>query len=163
MIESIEALRAKVAAKEVEISSLRTYARGENPNLKRAVTELAALRTELNKLEQQQTRENEGKNKIGKAAPLSEVPELGLEYQRRLRGVKFASAMYEIMMQQFEIAKIDESREAMVVQVIDIARPPDYKYKPKRGQIITLGVLVGLCAGLMWVLVTDYIDTMKKE
>jgi uncharacterized protein involved in exopolysaccharide biosynthesis len=160
MLESIETLRAQVAAKEVEISSLRTYARGENPNLKRATTELAALRAELRKLEQQQTTRKIDNKASGTS--LRDAPQLGLEYQRRLRDVKFATAMYELMMQQFEVAKIDESREAMVVQVIDPATPQDYKYKPKRGQIILLGILVGLCAGITWVLVSDYIDTMKK-
>jgi uncharacterized protein involved in exopolysaccharide biosynthesis len=158
MLESIETLRAQIAAKEVEISSLRTYARGENPNLRRAITELAALRAELNKLEQ--TRETEDKK--SSTTSLSEAPQTGLEYQRRLRDVKFASAMYEMMMRQFETAKIDESREAMVIQVIDPATPPDYKYKPKRGLIILLSVLAGLFAGMTWVLFVDYIEMMRK-
>jgi uncharacterized protein involved in exopolysaccharide biosynthesis len=160
MLESIESLRAKVAAKEVEISSLRTYAQSGNPNLKRAQTELAALRAELDKLERQQTRNADGQ--AGRAASLGEAPQLGLEYQRRLRDVKFAFAMYEMMMRQFEAAKIDESREAIAVQVIDPAAPPDYKYKPKRGRIILLALLAGLCAGMVWVLSADYMAAMKK-
>jgi uncharacterized protein involved in exopolysaccharide biosynthesis len=159
MLESIEALRAQVAAKEVEILSLRTYARGENPNLKRAITELSALRAELNKLERQRTQKND---KTTKATSLGEAPQLGLEYQRRVRDVKFASAMYELMLQQFEAAKVDESREAMVVRVIDPATPPDYKYKPKRAHIILLGVSIGLFLGMTWVLVADYVETMKR-
>jgi uncharacterized protein involved in exopolysaccharide biosynthesis len=160
MLESIEALRAQAAAKEVEISSLKTFARGENPNLKRAMTELTALRAELKKLEQQQTRKTEDEKQ--QATSLREAPQLGLEYQRRVRDVKFASAMYEIMMQQFEAAKVDESREAMVVQVIDPATAPDYKYKPKRGRIILGGILAGFCIGMMWVLFSDYVKTMRK-
>jgi uncharacterized protein involved in exopolysaccharide biosynthesis len=70
--------------------------------------------------------------------------------------------MYELMMQQFEAAKIDESREAMVVQVINPATLPDYKYKPKTSQIILLGILAGLCLGMTWVLIVDYFETMKK-
>jgi uncharacterized protein involved in exopolysaccharide biosynthesis len=160
MLESIETLRAQIAAKEVEISSLRTYARGKNPDLKRAITELSALRAELNKLERQRTQRSD---KTTKATSLGEAPQLGLEYQRRLRDVKFATVMYELMLQQFEVAKVDESRETMVVQVIDPAIPPDYKYKPKRGRIILLGVLVGLGVGLTWALVADYVETMKKD
>jgi uncharacterized protein involved in exopolysaccharide biosynthesis len=67
------------------------------------------------------------------------------------------------MMQQFESAKIDESREAMVVQIIDPATPPDYKFKPRRAQIILLGVLIGLCAGITWVMIVDYVETMRKD
>ena len=79
-----------------------------------------------------------------------------------MRDVRFASAMYELMMQQFEAAKVDESREAMVVQVIDSATPPDYKYKPKRALIILLGVLAGLCVGMTWVLFADYIKPREN-
>jgi uncharacterized protein involved in exopolysaccharide biosynthesis len=161
MLESIEALRAQIAAKEVEISSLRTYARSENPNLKRTMTELSALRAELNKLEQQQTRKTEDEKR--QAPSLGEAPQLGLEYQRRVRDVKFASAMHEIMIQQFETAKVDESRETMIVQVVDSATPPDYKYKPKRAQIVLLGVLMGLFVGMTWVWSADCIETMRKD
>jgi uncharacterized protein involved in exopolysaccharide biosynthesis len=160
MLDSIETLRAQVAAKEVEISSLRTYARNDNPNLKRAATELVALRVELNKLEQQQTLKIDDK---ARSTSLREAPQLGLEYQRRLRDVKFASAIYELMMQQFEAAKIDESREATVVQIIDPASPPDYKYKPKRIQILLLGIFAGLCLGMTWVLFADYFEAMKRN
>jgi uncharacterized protein involved in exopolysaccharide biosynthesis len=128
--------------------------------LKRAQTELAALRAELSKLERQQTRNADGQ--AGQATSLGEAPQLGLEYQRRLRDVKFAFAMYEMMMQQFEAAKINESREAIAVQVIDPATPPDYKYKPQRGQIVLLGLLVGFCVGMVWVLLADYMAAMKK-
>jgi capsule polysaccharide export protein KpsE/RkpR len=160
MLSSMAALRAQVAAKEVELSALRTYAGGSNPNLRRAESELTALRAELAKLEQQQ----EQKASDGSAQPsLREAPQLGLEYQRRVRDVKFATAMYELMLRQFEAAKIDESREAMVVQIVDPATPPDYKFKPKRALIVVFATLLGLCLGMLWALWADYIEAMKKN
>jgi uncharacterized protein involved in exopolysaccharide biosynthesis len=160
MLTSIAALRAQVAAKEVELSALRTYARSSNPNLRRAESELSALRTELAKLEQQQEQKVSGGNTL---PSLREAPQLGLEYQRRLRDVKFATAMYELMLKQFEAAKIDESREAMVVQIVDPATPPDYKFKPKRAMIVAFATLLGLCLGMLWALWADYIEAMKKD
>jgi uncharacterized protein involved in exopolysaccharide biosynthesis len=159
MVTSIAALRAQVAVKEVEISSLRTYASGGNPNLRRAESELAALRVELEKLEQEQ------KTSDGSAlmTSLRDAPQLGLEYQRKVRDVKYAMAMYELMLKQFEAAKIDESREAMVVQVVDPAAPPDYKFKPKRALIVVFATLLGLCLGMLWALFADYIEAMKKD
>ncbi|MDR1472216.1 MAG: hypothetical protein LBS75_06810 [Synergistaceae bacterium] len=158
MLSSMAALRAQAAAKEVELSALRTYARGGNPDLRRAESELSALRAELAKLEREQ-KASEG------SAPssLREAPRLGLEYQRRLRDVKFAATMYEIMLKQFEVAKIDESREAMVVQVVDSAMPPDYKFKPKRAKIVAVATLAGLCLGMLWAIWSDYIEAMKKD
>jgi uncharacterized protein involved in exopolysaccharide biosynthesis len=161
LVASITELRAQVAAKEVEISSLRTYARGDNPNLKRATSELASLRAEMKKLEQQEQKSSKGSS--GQMTSLREVPSLGLEYQRRLRDVQFAATMYELMIKQFEAAKIDESREAIYVQVIDPAVPPDYKFKPKRALIVVFAVLLGLCLGMLWALLANYIEAIKND
>jgi uncharacterized protein involved in exopolysaccharide biosynthesis len=161
LIKSIAALRAQVSAKEVEISSLQTYARNDNPNLRRARNELAALRAELSKLEQQEQKSV----KVGTDKPTSlrEAPQLGLEYSRRLRDVQYATTMYELMLKHFEAAKIDESRDTMYVQVIDPATPPDYKFKPKRALIVAFASLLGLCLGMLWTLATNYIESKKEE
>jgi uncharacterized protein involved in exopolysaccharide biosynthesis len=161
LVASITELRAKVAAKEVEISSLRTYARGDNPELKRAASELAALRSELRKLEQQEQKASKGTSRP--MTSLRDAPQLGLEYQRRLRDVQFAATMYELMLKQFEAAKIDESREAIYVQVVDPATPPDYKFKPKRAMIVVFATLLGLCLGMLWALFAYYIEGVKND
>jgi capsule polysaccharide export protein KpsE/RkpR len=161
LLTSISALRAQVAAKEVEMSALRTYARSGNPNLRRAESELVALRGELTKLEQQQ-----GTNALdgnGSMTSLREAPQLGLEYQRRLRDVKYAATMYELMIKQFEAAKIDESREAMVVQIVDPATPPDYKFKPRRALIVIFATLLGLCLGMLWAMFANYVEISKQD
>jgi uncharacterized protein involved in exopolysaccharide biosynthesis len=158
MLTSIAALRAQVAAKEVELSAIRSYARGSNPDLRRAESELSALRGELAKLEQMHKTSDEGT-----PASLREAPQLGLEYQRRLRDVQFSTAMYELMFRQFEAAKIDESREVMAVQIVDSATPPDHKYKPKIIQILAVGMLIGLCLGMFWAILSDYISAIKKD
>jgi uncharacterized protein involved in exopolysaccharide biosynthesis len=140
---------------------MRTYARGDNPNLKRASSELAALRGELKKLEQQEQKAPKGGD--NRVPSLRDAPQLGLEYERRLRDVKFAAAMYELMLKQFEAAKIDEAHEAMVVQIVDPATPPDYKFKPKRALIVVVAAMLGLCLGMLWALVANYVEEMDKD
>ena len=36
---------------------------------------------------------------------------------------------------QYELARVDESREGALIQVVDVATPPEYKSKPKRAFI----------------------------
>src|SRR6202030_2510875 len=50
LIESAAALRAQIAAKEVQIQSLRTFAASENSQLMQAQQELEGLRAQLSKL-----------------------------------------------------------------------------------------------------------------
>ena len=40
--------------------------------------------------------------------------------------------LFELFAKQFEIARLDESREGPAIQVLDIAEPPARKSKPKR-------------------------------
>ena len=164
LLTSIAQLKAQIAAKEVEISGLRTYARQDNPRLRLAQSQLAAMRTELAKLEEQQKNQGQAelKGKDEAFSSMSQAPHLGLEYQRRLRDVKFAEAMYELMLKQFEAAKLDEANEAIVVQVLDPATPPDYKFKPKRAAIMVFSALAGLCLGMLWVMGDFYFRNARE-
>jgi uncharacterized protein involved in exopolysaccharide biosynthesis len=153
MLSSIASMRAQIAAKEVERSSLRTYAKSGNPQLKRAEAELITLKNELTKLEKQE------KNSKGSTAPtnsLREAPQKGLEYQRKLRDVKYATMMYELMMKQLERAKMDESNDVLFVQVLNFAIPPDYKFKPKRAFIVIAGIASGFFIGMLWAFGKNY-------
>jgi uncharacterized protein involved in exopolysaccharide biosynthesis len=71
------------------------------------------------------------------------VPEAGLEYVRKLREVKYQETIFELLAKQFEAAKIDEAKEAAIIQVVDQAIEPDRKSKPKRALIAFLSAFVG--------------------
>lgn len=146
LIESAALLRGQVAAKEVEIQSLRTFATNENFQLVRAQQELEGLRTQLGKLVG-----TEGSADTGLMMPKRGAPEAGLEYVRRMRDVKYNETIFDILARQFEIAKLDEAKQGAVVQVVDAAVPPDKKSSPKRGIIIVVATLAGLLFGAVTV------------
>jgi uncharacterized protein involved in exopolysaccharide biosynthesis len=161
LLSSIASMRAQIAAKEVEISSLRTYAKSGNPQLKRAESELAALENELAKLEEQEQEKNP-KGSVVPTNSLREAPQRGLEYQRKLRDVKYAVTMYELMMKQLESAKMDESSDLLFVQVLNFAIPPDYKFKPKRALIVIAGIASGLFIGMLRAFGKHYSENVKR-
>ena len=161
LFDSITALRAQIAAKEVEISGLRTYARRDNPNLKLAQSQLTAMRGELAKLEEQQRRQDVASGDL--FSSVRQAPHIGLEYQRRMRDLKFAEVMYELMLKQFEAAKLDEANEVIVVQVIDPAIPPDYKFRPRRARILVVATLAGFFFGIFWVLWGHFWRALKED
>ncbi len=158
LLESITDLRGKIAEKKVEVSSLQTYAKQNNPQLKLAQSQLEAMNQELERLEQQQL-------KSGKEAfpSLNMAPELGMEYQRYFRDVQIATAMYEVMLKQFEAAKLDEAKDFSTVQIVDPATPPDYKYKPSRATITIIGTMLGFLLGCAWAFFADNIQSLKME
>jgi hypothetical protein len=56
-------------------------------------------------------------------------------YIAKYRDFKYAEVLFEIFSKQYEIARIDESREGAVIQVLDSARPPERKSKPHKAMM----------------------------
>ncbi len=146
LIESAAALRAQVAAKEVQVRSMQTFATDQNAQLIKAQQELESMRAQLARLGGSEDSEN------GLIVPKGKVPGAGLEYVRKLRDVKYYETIFDILARQFEIAKLDEAKEGAPVQIVDAAVPADKKSFPKRGLIVIGATLVGLIVGCIWAL-----------
>ena len=140
-IEAVAAIRGRIAAKEVELAALRTFATEQNPDYRRLTQELVGLRGQLARFE---------RGSEASALPSAgRLPEAGLDYVRKLREVKYQETVFELLARQFEAAKLDEAREASLIQVLDKAVPPERKSKPRRSLIVLVSALA---AGLVAVL-----------
>lgn len=147
LISSATALRAQIAAKEVQIQGMQTYATGQNAQLAEAQQELKALRAQLEKLGGTEESNDE------LMVPKGLVPEVGLQYVRKLRDVKYYEAIFDILARQYEVAKLDEAKEGAIFQVVDPAVIPDAKSFPRRTIIVIVSTLVGFLIGLIVVYV----------
>jgi tyrosine-protein kinase Etk/Wzc len=145
IIEAVANLRAQVAAKEVELAAMRAYATEQNPDYRQVREVLAGLRTQLAKVERDNVT---GQGDV--MVPTGKIPEAGLEYMRKMREVKYQETLFELLSKQFEIAKIDEAKDAATIQVVDKALPPERKSKPKRALIVVLATMMALFVGILW-------------
>jgi len=143
LIESAASLNAQIAAKEVQIQGIRAYATSDNAQLVRAEQELDGLRAQLAKLGGSQD-----VSAGGIIVPKGLVPTASLEYVRKVRDVKYYDTIFNILAQQFELAKLDEAKEGALIQVVDAATPPDKKSSPKRALIVIASTLLGLIVGI---------------
>ena len=139
LIESSASLKAQIAAKQVQIDSLQTFATDENAQLVQARQELQGLQEQSAKLGGSLS-DSDG----GLIVPRGKVPKAGLEYVRRLREVKYQETIFDILARQFELAKLDEAKQGALIQVVDTAIPPDRRSFPKRGLIVMVATVVGL-------------------
>lgn len=151
MVESMARLRGQITVKEVQIGAMQSYAAQGNPELKMAQQELSALKDQLAKAEGALTA------KVGAGGTALHTQ--GLENLNLLRDLKYFETIYEMLARQFELAKIDEAREAAIIQVLDVAVPPERKSKPKRAQIVMLATLA---AGFVAVLLAFVIEALGK-
>ena len=155
MLASIASLRNQIAAKNVEISSLSSYTRKDNPRLRLAQSQLEAMTKELKRLEEEQKRSDrqirQNRTTSGDLlASLGSVPELSVEYQRYVRALRIATAKYESMLRQYENARLSEASDLSTLQIVDRATPPDWKYKPQRVKIMIIGTMLGFMLGAGW-------------
>jgi len=159
LIEAYMSLRAQVAAKEVQVASMSGFATPENPDLVRAQQELAALRAQVVRFEHGQG------DRSGIAVPLEKVPAAGLEYIRRLRELKYRETLFELLLKQYEIARIDESKDAAIIQVIDPAMRPEVQVRDWLMRLL-IGLLIaffGLIAGIGGALTLEALESGKKN
>jgi len=150
IISTAAGLKGQIAMKEVELGAMRTFATGNNPDYIRTQQVLAGLREQLAKVE------------TG-AVTSSKVPETGLAYIRKVRDLKYAETIYEMLAKQFEMAKIDEAKESSVIQVLDKAVVPEQKSKPKRSTTVLLAAVATGFLAILWAFITEALQNAKKE
>jgi tyrosine-protein kinase Etk/Wzc len=139
MLQAYEDMRARVSEKEVEIQGMQSFATKDNPDVVRAEQQLAALRSQLSQFEKGQGKRS---NSAASDVSLSKVPGVGLEYVRKLRVVKYRETLLELLTKQYEIARIDESKEAAIIQVLDKAVVPEKRSWPPRTALVTVSTLI---------------------
>jgi tyrosine-protein kinase Etk/Wzc len=157
MIDLLSALHAQVASKEAQVQAMSGYDTPEHPDLVRAKQELAAVRTQLSRVEAGQ-----------KGVSLSDfsmrkVPEAGLEYLRRLREVKYRESLLELLTRQYEVARIDEAKNAPIVQVMDKAEPPEMRSWPHRTVLVLTAVFLAFFVGLGLAFLAEPFQRLKAD
>jgi uncharacterized protein involved in exopolysaccharide biosynthesis len=156
VLKTVAELKAKIAAKEVEIVAMRSFATDRNPDFVRAQEALDAMRQQLAKLD-----DNGGDSSLSVSA--KSLPQDGLAYIRAVRDVKYNEALLELMAKQYEFARVEEGRDSSMIQVLDVATAPDQKSKPKRSLIVISGVLLGLMLGVIAVFIRPHIDRLRAS
>lgn len=123
-------LRAEVTAAEIRLQALRSSLADSTPEVQQAVVALQGLRTQLMRAE-------------------SGVQSEGPDYIGKFREFKYQETLFDLFARQYELARVDESREGALVQVVDVATPAEWKSKPKRA----LAALTATLATLLVLLV----------
>jgi uncharacterized protein involved in exopolysaccharide biosynthesis len=156
-IKTIAETQAQIAARQVELAALRDSATEQNPEVIRLHSEIDDLQGQLARLQ----RGSGGESTL--AIPTSKVPELQLEYVRKEREVKYHEALFDMLSRQYEAARLDEARDAPVLQVLDPASYPDTKSSPKRSLYMLGGLILGFFGSSIWVLVRDHIRELRAS
>jgi tyrosine-protein kinase Etk/Wzc len=145
-VEAVARLKAGISVQEVKLGSMRNYLTENSPEFKQAMNELGSLKTQLAKAEKEE--------------PASQGAS---DYVARYREFKYQETMFELFSKQFELAKVDESREGAVIQVLDVAEPPERKAKPKKAMIAIIASLASAFALILFVFVKSSLKNVSQD
>ena len=161
LIGEVAEVRAQIAAKEVQLQSMGSYATPNNPDVKRVETELAKLRAQFASLSRTQATAvpSEGNLQV----PTGRVAGAGLEYLQAARELKYHESLYDFLSRQLEAARIDEAKSAVVVQVVDKAVEPEKKSSPGRLLIIAVTALLSFLLVALGALAREALQRRRQD
>jgi uncharacterized protein involved in exopolysaccharide biosynthesis len=139
--EGYARLRAEATAAEVRLQTLRRNLVDNTPEVQQVMSALGALRSQLAKLEE--STEFTG----------------GPDYVSKFREFKYQETLFELFARQYELARVDESREGALIQVVDTAKPAERKSRPRRA------VIAAIALGASFVLLCGFVltrDAMRR-
>jgi len=143
-VEKAAELQAKITAKEIELEIKK-----DNFSINRP--EIEILEKELNLLKDKFasffTSEH---NEL--FINFDDVPDLQMELLQLKRRAEYYKLMLEYLSPQYEQAKIEEVKDIPTIQVLDKAKRPEWKSKPKRIIIVFSSLIISLLIAIMIVL-----------
>ena len=161
LIGEVAEVRAQIAAKEVQLQSMGSYATPNNPDVKRVETELAKLRAQFASLSRTQATAAPSEGNL--QVPTGRVAGAGLEYLQAARELKYHESLYDFLSRQLEAARIDEAKSAVVVQVVDKAVEPEKKSSPRRLLIIAVTALLSFLLVALGALVREALQRRRQD
>ena len=136
-------ISSEITARQVELATLKSYSTENNPDVQLLEHELSALQAEAGRLER-----HNGPSTFSNLG-LKDVPKAGEDYIRAQREVLYHQAFFDLLLKQYEAARLDEAKEGAVIQVVEPAIEPDRKSAPSRAVILLIFTIAGMFFGCL--------------
>jgi len=151
MVAAAATLQGQLIAAEAELSGLQQIYTESNVRVRAADARVSELKKKLNEIGGAGT--SGGSKEENPLYPsIRKLPILGVTYADLYRETKIQETVYELLTQQYELAKVQEAKEIPTVKVLDPALVPTKKSYPPRMVVVILGTMLGLAIATTWVL-----------
>ena len=157
MIQSAAEIQGQIAATEVQMQSISSFATDDNPQMAILRNQLSALRSQLSRLT------GSSGNETDLFVPKGKLPEAALDYVRKLREVKYREVIFQALANQYQLAKLDEAKQGTEFQVIDFAVPPDRRSFPHRAILVILFTSLAFIFACFAVWITAALEILRTH
>jgi uncharacterized protein involved in exopolysaccharide biosynthesis len=161
MVEAAATLQGQLIAAQSELSGLRQIYAESNVRVRTTEARVNELSKKLDELG--------GAGMQGAATDhplypsIRKLPLLGVTFSDLARQTKIQETLYQLLTEQYEMAKVEEAKEIPAVKVLDPAIVPTQKTFPPRTVIVLLGTILGIAVGMMWVFTRARWDAVEAN
>ena len=151
-------LQAEIAMQEIKLNVLLKILEPSHPDVVQARNRLNELKKQLRKIEV-----GFSLSKDSYVIPFNKIPDLSMQYLFLLKDVEVQKAVFKVLTQQYEQAKIEEKSNTPTLQILDAPRVPEKKSKPQRRLIVILAALLSFLVSGFYIYFKEYEDHLKRE
>jgi len=162
MVEAAAALQGRLIAAQAELSGLQQVYSDNNVRVRAAEARVQELQKKLNEIGGAGT-QGELKNDNSLYPSIRKLPLLGVTYADLYRETKIQETVYQLLTQQYELAKVQEAKEIPTVKVLDPALVPTKKSFPPRAGVTAVGTLLGIALAMAWLVGKTRWDTVDAS
>ncbi len=150
MVEAAATLQGQLIAAQAELSGLQQIYTNNNVRVRSVQARVDELQRKLTELGSAGTQG--GIQSTNALYPsIRKLPLLGVTYADLFRQTKLQETVYELLTQQYELAKVQEAKEIPTVKVLDAPIVPTKKSYPPRTMIVILGTMLGITLAMTWI------------
>lgn len=152
MVDAAAALQGQMIAAESELKGLEQIYTPNNVRVRAVQARISELQHQLQKLGGEDNQQGTHPAVSDSLYPsIKELPLLGVTWSDLYRRTKIQETVFEVLTQQYELAKVQEAKETPSVKVLDAAVVPERKSFPPRILITLAGGLLMFCAASLWI------------
>jgi capsule polysaccharide export protein KpsE/RkpR len=168
-VEEAARVKGAIVVGESQLEFLRTFATESNPQVVAQRRQVEEMKRQLAQMqyglgmELPSESRNPGEPRKEFYVSFAKMPGVGMEYIRLMRDVKVQETVHNLLMAQFEQAKINETKDMPTVQLLDKAVPAERKSRPKTVLNIAIAGTLSLFVGIFLAFFLEYAERMRKQ
>lgn len=164
MLDAAARLEGEKIAAQSELEGLQQIYSDNNIRVRALRARIGELQKQLDKFGGLDTNpEIADSNSPPQFPTIRQLPLLGVRWADLYRETKIQEKVFELLTQQYELAKIEEAKETPVVSVLDAANVPERKSFPPRSAVVILGTFLALAGAIGWIAAYEFWKNTDPE
>lgn len=165
MVEAAARLQGQLIAAESELRGLEAIYTDKNVRVRALRARVNELQVQLEKLggDGSGPKGSLDQNSAAMYPSIRKLPILGVTYADLYQRAKIQATVFELLTQQYELAKVQEAKEIPSVKVLDPAVVPTKKSFPPRLVISLGGTAIAFLCGCVWLFASRHWHSIDSQ